>query len=197
MAENVIFERLKSGRQKRFRAEARANLGASIAERASLAERESEALLSQLFRASIGLQKAFDLCFAQTGLTAQEAAVLLRCVDAEKMFAGKLAQEIDRDKGKITRFIDRLESSGFVRRESDPRDHRVVIIKPTARGRHVVPRVRLIFEQIREQLFVGIQGDDLSRLRSVLSQLHENAERLRNDETSAGPERTTKQRAPR
>jgi len=88
-------------------------------------------MLSQLFRASIGLQKAFDLCFAQTGLTAQEAAVLLRCVDAEKMFAGKLAKEIDRDKGKITRFIDRLESSGFVRRESDARDHRVLSIKPT------------------------------------------------------------------
>lgn len=193
----MIFEPHKSVRQKRFKAEAQANFGASIAVHASLGEREGEAALSQLFRASIGLQKAFDLCFAQTGLTAQEAAVLLRCVDAEKMFAGKLAQEIDRDKGKITRFIDRLESSGFVRRESDPRDHRVLIIKPTARARHVVPRIRLIFEQIREQLFVGIQGDDLSRLRSVLSQLHENAERLRKDETLAGPEVNTKPRAPR
>jgi DNA-binding MarR family transcriptional regulator len=130
----------------------------------SLREREGEAVISQLLRASIGLQKAFDRCFAHAGLTAQEAAVLVHCADAKELSASKLAQAMGRDKGKITRFVDRLEAGGFVRRVSDPQDHRLLIIRPTARAQRVVPRLKKMFEQVRKEFLAGIQSDDLSRL---------------------------------
>jgi DNA-binding MarR family transcriptional regulator len=160
----------------------------------SLREWQREAVISQLLRASIGLQKAFDRCFAGTNLTAQEAAVLVRCAEAKEISAGKLAQAMERDKGKITRFIDRLEAGGFVRRESDPRDHRLLIIKLTARARRAVPRLKMIFDQVREQFFAGIQSEDLDRLGSVLSQLHENAGRLYEAKTLGHRQRNVKQR---
>jgi DNA-binding MarR family transcriptional regulator len=156
----------------------------------SLRDREGEAVISRLLRASIGLQKAFDRCFAHAGLTAQEAAVLVRCAEAKEISAGKLAQAMGRDKGKITRFIDRLEAAGFVRRESDSRDGRLLIIKLTARARRAVPGLKRIFDQVREQFIAGIQSDDLNRLGSVLSQLHENADRLYEGKTSGISKRT-------
>lgn len=154
------------------------NLGVSLAEYVGLRGREGEAVISQLLRASIGLQKAFDRCFAQAGLTAQEAAVLVHCAEAKDLSAGKLAQAMGRDKGKITRFIDSLEAGGFVRRVGDPRDHRLLIIKLTARAHRVVPRLKRTFEQVREEFLSGIHSDDLNRLGSVLSALYENAGRL-------------------
>ena len=154
------------------------SLGVALTEYMSLRGREGEAVISQLLRASIGLQKAFDRCFAFAGLTAQEAAVLVHCAEAKELSAGKLAQAMGRDKGKITRFIDRLEAAGFLRRSSDPRDHRLLIIKPTRRAQRAVPRLKKTFEQVREEFLNGIPSDDLNRLGSVLSALYENAGRL-------------------
>ncbi|HYL85108.1 MAG TPA: MarR family transcriptional regulator [Candidatus Angelobacter sp.] len=154
--------------------------------------REGEAVISRLLRASIGLQKAFDRCFAHAGLTAQEAAVLVHCAEAKELSAGKLAQAMGRDKGKITRFIDRLEAGGFVRRVSDPRDHRLLIIKPTVRGQRAAPTLKRTFEQVREEFLSGIQSDDLNRLGSVLSALHENAGRLYKGRVSNHPPKNTR-----
>lgn len=139
---------------------------------------EENAVISQLLRASIGLQKALDRCFAHTGLTSQEAALVVHCAESKNLSAGKLAQVMGRDKGKITRFVDRLEGRGFVRRVANPRDHRLLIIRPTVRGQRVVPELKRAFEQIREEILAGVQSEDLIRLGVVLTALHENAGRL-------------------
>lgn len=139
---------------------------------------DEKAVISQLLRASIGLQKALDRCFSGTGLTSQEAAVLVHCAEVKDLSAGKLAQAMGRDKGKITRFVDRLEADGFVKRVANPRDHRLLIIRPTVRGQRAVPELKRAFEQIREEILAGVQSEDLIRVGSVLTALHENAGRL-------------------
>src|SRR5580692_6758772 len=101
----------------------------------SVREWQAELSISRLFRTSIRLQTAFDRCFSKFGMTAQEAAVLVHCADERETSAGKLARVMGRDKGKITRFVDRLEDGGFLTRRSDARDHRLSIIKATSKGR--------------------------------------------------------------
>lgn len=149
-------------------------------ERKAMGIREwrGEDLISLLFRTSIRLQTTFDRRFAEFGITAQEAAVLVRCVEAGEISAGKLAQAMGRDKGKITRFVNRLEASRFLTRNCNPKDHRLQIIKPTRRGSRMAPRLRMIFEELREQFFSAILTQDIDQLGSVLSQLYENAGRL-------------------
>ena len=144
----------------------------------SLKACDEEDVISRLLRASIGLQKALDRCFARTGLTSQEAAVVVHCAESKDVSAGKLAQAMGRDKGKITRFVDRLEARGFVRRVANSRDHRLLIIRPTVRGQRAVPELKRTFEQIREEILAGVQSEDLIRVGSVLTALHENAGRL-------------------
>jgi len=145
---------------------------------AGIREWQAELSISRLFRTSIRLQTAFDRCFSQFGMTAQEAAVLLHCAEEGETSAGKLAAAMGRDKGKITRFVDRLETSGFITRKSDPRDHRLLIIKATNKGRRVVPQLKVRFEEVRSQFFEGVLNVDIDKLETVLSQLHANAERL-------------------
>lgn len=157
--------------------------------RFSPGEREGEPVLSLLLRTSIRLQKALDRCFIQFGMTAQEAAVLVRCVEAREISAGRLAESMSRDKGKITRFVDRLEAGNFLTRASDPRDRRLLIIKATSRGRRITPRLKKMFEEIRGQFFAGILTNDIDRLGFVLAQICENAGRLLDDKP---PELLTK-----
>lgn len=145
---------------------------------AGVREWQAELSISRLFRTSIRLQTAFDRCFGQFGMTAQEAAVLLHCAEEGETSAGRLAKAMGRDKGKITRFLDRLQASGFVSRRNDPRDRRLLIIKATGKGRRAAPQLKARFEEVRSQFFAGVLNIDIDKLESVLSQLHANAERL-------------------
>jgi DNA-binding MarR family transcriptional regulator len=135
-------------------------------------------MISLLIRTSIKLQTTFDRHFAEFGITAQEAAVLVRCVDAGEISAGKLAQAMGRDKGKITRFVSRLEASRFLTRRSSPKDHRLLIIKATRRGTRMAPRLRMVFGELREQFLEEILTEDIDQMGAVLSQLYENVGRL-------------------
>jgi DNA-binding MarR family transcriptional regulator len=145
---------------------------------AGIREWQAELSIARLFRTSIRLQTAFDRCFSQFGMTAQEAAVLVHCAEEGETSAGKLAKAMGRDKAKITRFLDRLETSGFLTRKSDSRDHRLLIIKATSKGRRVAPHLQMRFEEVRGQFFDGVLNMDIDKLETVLSQLHANAERL-------------------
>lgn len=150
----------------------------SLRKYAGIREWQAELSIARLFRTSIRLQTAFDRCFSQFGMTAQEAAVLVHCAEEGETSAGKLAKTMGRDKGKITRFVDRLETSGFLTRKSDPRDHRLLIIKATSKGRRFAPHLKMRFEEVRGQFFDGVLNIDIDKLETVLSQLHANAERL-------------------
>jgi len=150
---------------------------------AGVREWQAELSISRLFRISIRLQTVFDRCFSQFGMTAQEAAVLVHCAEEGETSAGKIAKAIGRDKGKITRFVDRLEKSGFLTRRSDPRDHRLLVIKVTTKGRRVAPELNSRFEEVRGQFFRGVLNVDIDKLEDLLSQLHANAERLCEEKT--------------
>jgi DNA-binding MarR family transcriptional regulator len=145
---------------------------------AGIREWQAELSISRLFRTSIRLQTAFDRCFSQFGMTAQEAAALLHCTEEGETSAGKLAATMARNKGKITRFVDRLETAGFLKRKSDSRDHRLTIITATSKGRRVAPHLKARFDKVRNQFFEGVQNVDIGRLETLLHQLHANAEHL-------------------
>jgi DNA-binding MarR family transcriptional regulator len=145
---------------------------------AGIREWQAELSISRLFRTSIRLQTAFDRCFSQFRMTAQEAAVLVHCAEEGETSAGNLAKTMGRDKGKITRFVDRLETAGFITRRNDPRDHRLLILRVTRKGRRVAPQLKARFEEVRSQFFEGVLNIDIDKLEAVLSQLHANAERL-------------------
>lgn len=141
-------------------------------------EWQAEVSISRLFRTSIRLQRAFDRCFSQFEMTAQEAAVLLHCVDEGATSAGRLARIMGRDKGKITRFVDHLQQNGVLSRKSNPKDHRLHIITATSKGKRLAPLLKARFEEVRGQFFEGVLNVDIDRLEMVLTQLHANAERL-------------------
>lgn len=138
-------------------------------------EWRQDLLTSWLFQTCIRLQTSLDRRFLRFGMTVQEASVLLRCVEAGRITPGRLAIVLGRDKGKITRFVDRLESSGLLTRDIDPRDRRFSILKPTAKGKQVARALASVFDSIRKELFVGILESDVLRLGKMLPQLHKNA----------------------
>jgi DNA-binding MarR family transcriptional regulator len=135
-------------------------------------------LLSWLFQTCITLQTSLNRRFLRFGMTLQEASVLLRCVEARKISPGQLSIVLGRDKGMITRFVNRLEARHFLTREVDRRDRRFSILKPTRKGKRAAVGLASIFDRIRTQLFNGISEGDIRRLGQMLPHLHKNAVRI-------------------
>jgi MarR family transcriptional regulator for hemolysin len=138
-------------------------------------EWRKDLLMSWLFQTCIRLQTSLDRRFLRFGMTVQQANVLLRCVEARRITPGQLAVGLGRDKGMITRFIDRLEFSRLITRDMHPRDRRFSILKPTAKGKQVARDLAYVFDEIRKELFVGLLEDDIRRLSRIMVQLHRNA----------------------
>jgi DNA-binding MarR family transcriptional regulator len=135
-------------------------------------------LMFWLFQTCIKLQTSLDCRFLKLGMTMQEASVLLRCVEARRVTARQLAVALGRDKSKVTRFIDRLEASRLLTRDTDRRDRRFSVLKPTAKAKRIARDVASIFDNIRKELFIGILESDVRRLGRILPQLHKNAARI-------------------
>src|SRR6202795_4296028 len=141
-------------------------------------EWRKDLLTSWLFQTCIKLQASLNRRFLRFGMTVQEASVLLRCVEARKISPGELSPVLVRDKGIITRFIDRLEASRLVTRDIQRRDRRFSVIRPTGKGKQIARALAGVFEKIRKELFTGILESDEFRLGRVLPQLHKNATRI-------------------
>ena len=149
-----------------------------------------ELLLSWLFQTCFKLQASLDRRLLSFGITFQEAVVLMRCVEAGEIVPSRLVLILARDKGKITRFVDRLEAAELVKRLANPRDRRYSVIKATPKGRRLAERIAPMFDQIREELFVGVLDRDIQRLGRTLVRLHGNAARISSERRGSGGQRT-------
>jgi DNA-binding MarR family transcriptional regulator len=144
----------------------------------SAGKRSQEVFLFRLFRTCFTLQASLDRRFLKSGVTFQEAVVLLHCVQNSWVTPGRLALALGRDKGKITRFVDRLVARGLVVRELNPPDRRITRILPTNEGKLTARRIATLFERVRKELFAHIGIGDLRRTENMLPRLYDNAVKL-------------------
>ena len=136
-------------------------------------------LFSRFFRAWMTLQTSLNHRFLPFCMSAQEADVLLRCVELGTVNPGRLAILLEKDKGKITRFIDRLEAQKLVTQKINPRDRRYFLIRPTAKGKKTAQELERLFESVRNELFAGMTERELCQLNGILAVMQANAAAIR------------------
>jgi DNA-binding MarR family transcriptional regulator len=98
-------------------------------------------------------------------------------VEVRQTSPGALAHAIGRDRGKVTRFVQRLVARGLLKRKVKSQDRRVALLKPTSRGRAMAPQLKLVFAEIRGRFFKGILAKDIERVAKLLTMLLTNVER--------------------
>jgi DNA-binding MarR family transcriptional regulator len=132
------------------------------------------------------------------GLSATEWKCLGILAQLEPATAGQLAEATGLTTGAITGIVDRLERTGYARREPNPDDRRSVIIRPL-RQREVFEQVEPIFQSLREamaKVYGGYSQEELVAIRSFLALMVEalksETAKLRQEEGSAKPRRRRK-----
>lgn len=107
-------------------------------------------------------------------LTPEQFFILLRLHMKDGQTQRELADKILNDHPNITRLIDKLEKSAYVRRISDAKDRRSFLITLSAKGRALCEsRVPLIKKE-RARLFKGLTEDEIKVFQSILHRIETN-----------------------
>lgn len=114
-----------------------------------------------------------DRRFAEMGLTAQQAGLLVRAA-VEPTSPSRLTELLGTDAAGMTRLLDTLERKGLVRRGQHPSDRRAVMIELTPAGHALAPRLRPIIAKVTAQMFAGFTAAEISRIDDALGRMLRN-----------------------
>ena len=94
---------------------------------------------------------------------------------ARSLRVNELAREVVLSPTAMSRFVDRAEKAGVVRREADPADRRALQITLTDEGVDLLREMWPVYERGIEQHFTAQLGASGDRLRRVLERVADSA----------------------
>lgn len=84
------------------------------------------------------------------------------------------SQELALNKSCVTRSLSRLEELGYVQRESDPNDRRVMQVSLTAKGKKVIPKIRESLHAFTTILNEGLTDTQTRQAENLLMVMRQN-----------------------
>ncbi|MFU8811452.1 MAG: MarR family winged helix-turn-helix transcriptional regulator [Balneolaceae bacterium] len=91
-----------------------------------------------LLRASESINNRLNRHLAEAGLTVSQFGVLESIYHLGPLNQRAIGEKLLKSGGNITMVIDNLEKSGYVTRETDPKDRRAVLIHLTKKGKKMI-----------------------------------------------------------
>jgi DNA-binding MarR family transcriptional regulator len=92
-----------------------------------------------------------------------------------RLRVNELAREVVLSPTAMSRFVDRVEAAGCVRREPDPSDRRALQVVLTAEGSALLRRMWPVYERGIERHFAEFLGRAGPRLRAILERMADSA----------------------
>ena len=127
-----------------------------------------------LHDASRAVRRRFEQLTAEHGLSTPQWRLLRHILREGPCNQTNLADLLDVEPISVSRLIDRMEQSGWVRREPHPEDRRARIIVPTDKARTVAPEARAKAESVYAEALVGLTNDQRRALHAALLAIAEN-----------------------
>ena len=130
------------------------------------------ALLSRSWRAEL------DRRLSDLGLSQARWLVLLHLARFQEIPTQReLARSVGIEGPTLARLLDGLEAHGLVSRQAVPEDRRAKRVILNAPALPLIERIERISTELREELFSGIDPEDLRRCQQVHKQILANLER--------------------
>jgi DNA-binding MarR family transcriptional regulator len=112
--------------------------------------------------------------FARHGVYEGQQFVLRRLWREDGQTPGQIARALGLATPTVTRAAHRMEATGLLRREPDPRDGRLVRLWLTARGRELEQVIGPEMSALTEQTLAGFSARERADLITALQRMHRN-----------------------
>lgn len=121
----------------------------------------------------VGPKSIFDL---ESAVTPLQADALLYLRRHPKSTVGAVGKYLQLSSSAITQLTDRLEKSGFIKRENSPRDRRITILSLTREGKQVFTRLHNARMKKMKALIGAMPEKDAKELIRIYSNFLEKIE---------------------
>src|ERR1700737_3425163 len=125
-------------------------------------------LLAQI---SQGYRTLSDVLMEQIGMHRAPATMLCRLFLQEGLTQSELAEQLAIQGASVTQLLQRMEEAGWVMRQRDPDDNRLVRVYLTEKGREKERSITEQFMKLQEAIFAGIAPRERVLLRELLKQM--------------------------
>ena len=111
---------------------------------------------------------AFAQKLERLDISVPEWAFLRLLYPAARKPPSQIAAELSLTRGGITKLADRLIAKGYVSREDDPEDGRGQMLKLTAKGAALVPKLAALADRNELEFFSHLSAREKEQLMALL-----------------------------
>lgn len=124
-----------------------------------------------LYAATHAVTRAYRDGLNQAGITYTQYLVMMVLWDSDGISVGSIAQKLQLDSATLTPMLKRLESAGFIIRNRNKEDERIVEISLTQTGNDLQEQIASVQHNV--ECSTGLTNDNLIQLRNALHKLTE------------------------
>jgi DNA-binding MarR family transcriptional regulator len=129
--------------------------------------------LSPLHKASRQISVYLESHTRELGVSPAEGHVLTYLRSYAPAPIGDLVRVFGLKQSTLTSMLDRLQQSGFVRRETNPADRRSFLVQLSEEGRALADRLNRCLLALEDEIRQHLRPRDLEGFRAVMSAVEE------------------------
>lgn len=108
------------------------------------------------------------------GIVTSHGDIIYALFKNKRMTMAEIANKIGRDKSTVTALIDKLVKIGYVIKERDTEDTRVVYVTLTKKGYELEPIFEAVSAKLLEVFYLGISEEEKEELTKILNKIYSN-----------------------
>lgn len=108
------------------------------------------------------------------GIVTSHGDIIYALINKPRLTMAEIAEKIGRDKSTVTALVDKLVRLGYVIKERDTEDTRVVYVTLTPKGNELKPIFEAISKEVIDVLYLGISEKEKEELITILSKIFNN-----------------------
>ena len=102
-------------------------------------------------------------------MTTAQAGILFFLKQKDMCMMSEIGQVFNVDNSAVTRLIDRLEKSGFVKRQVPPENRRAILICITPEGLEEEKKAQMIIRSINGKIKEGFTPKEVESYKKILN----------------------------
>lgn len=108
------------------------------------------------------------------GIVVSHGDIIYALFKRQRMTMAEIAEKIAKDKSTVTALVNKLVTLGYVAKERDTEDTRVVYVTLTPQGRELEPVFEAISYEVLKVFYTDISEDEKEELIRILSKIDSN-----------------------
>lgn len=108
------------------------------------------------------------------GIGTSHGDIIYALFRTPRLMMADISKKINKDKSTVTALVDKLVRLGYVTKEKDKEDARVVYAVLTPKGRELEPVFERISQEVLDVFYTNISDTEKETLLHILQKIHNN-----------------------